>query len=83
MKKIPLSDLIGQHVSLENSNNYHLEDRFAFCLNGVLTHDEDYPDEFYVRVKEDGYGVSGMTFLERQINLIEKHPSGRISIILK
>ncbi len=83
MKTIFLSDLIGQNVTVENSNNYHSESGFAFCLNGVLTHDDDYPDEFYVRVKEDGYGVSGMTFLERQIDLIEKHPSGRISIVLK
>ncbi len=78
-----IKDLIGQYIVLENQRYHDTENGFSFCFTGTLEWSDEYPNEYYVRVKEDGYGVSGMNFLTHQISSIEKQPSGRISIVLK
>ncbi len=80
--KAELSKLVGEHVTIRNDNYSDEVEKFNFSLNGQLEETDDY-GLYHVRVKECGYGTSGMSFHPRDVLRCEIMPSGQPEITLK
>lgn len=70
--KAKLLTLVGQTVEIASfSYDDQSPEQFYFRVTGKLERDEDYPDSFFVRVKEDALGVSGVNFTVGHVGNLE------------